>query len=67
MRRCVKFILFRNYTLHVSDGLYVQHQELKTVIQQKTFVNQILLSASSWVRDGTLNLVPTNKQTAVSV
>jgi hypothetical protein len=27
----LKFILFRNSTLHVSDGLSVHHQESKTV------------------------------------
>ena len=31
MQQCIKFILFRNDTLHVSDGLFVHHQEFKTV------------------------------------
>jgi len=31
MHQCIKFILFWNDTLHVSDGLSVQHQEFKTV------------------------------------
>jgi len=31
MDQCIKFILFWNATLHVSDGLSVYHQELKTV------------------------------------
>jgi len=31
MRQCRKFILFWNNTLHVSDGLSVHHQDLKTV------------------------------------
>ena len=32
MHRCIKFILFWNDTLHVSDGLSVTHrQEFKTV------------------------------------
>jgi len=31
MHQCVKFILFWNDALHVSDGLSVHHQELKTV------------------------------------
>jgi len=31
MHQCIKFILFCNDTLHVSDGLSVHHQELKTV------------------------------------
>jgi len=31
MHQCIKFILFWNDTLHVSDGLSVHHQEFKTV------------------------------------
>jgi len=31
MHQCIKFILTRNDTLHVSDGLSVHHQEFKTV------------------------------------
>jgi len=31
MHQCLKFILFWNDTLHVSDGLSVHHQEFKTV------------------------------------
>jgi len=31
MHSCIKFILFWNDTLHVSDGLPVYHQEFKTV------------------------------------
>ena len=31
MHHCIKFILFWNDTLHVSDCLSVPHQELKTV------------------------------------
>ena len=31
MHRCIKFILFWNDTLHVSDGLSVHHQQFKTV------------------------------------
>jgi len=31
MHECIKFILFWNDTLHVSDGLSVHHQEFKTV------------------------------------
>jgi len=31
MHQCVKFILFWNDTLHVSDGLSVHRQEFKTV------------------------------------
>jgi len=44
MHQSLKFILFWNDTLHVSDGLSVHHQEFKTVqyIQQQVFVKQIL-------------------------
>jgi len=31
MHQFIKFILFWNDTLHVSDGLSVHHQEFKTV------------------------------------
>jgi len=31
MHQCIKFILFWNDTLHVSDGLSVNHQVIKTV------------------------------------
>jgi len=31
MHQCIKFILFLDDTLHVSDGLSVHHQEFKTV------------------------------------
>jgi hypothetical protein len=31
MHQCIKFILFWNDTLHVSDGLSVHLQEFKTV------------------------------------
>ena len=31
MHQCIKFVLFCNDTLHVSDGLSVHHQEFKTV------------------------------------
>ena len=31
MQKCIKFILFWNETLHVSDGFSVHHQEFKTV------------------------------------
>ena len=30
MHKCIKFILFWNETLHISDGLSVHHQEFKT-------------------------------------
>ena len=31
MLQCIKFILFWDDTLHVSDGLSVHHQDFKTV------------------------------------
>jgi len=31
MQQCIKFILFWNDILHVSDGLSAHHQEYKTV------------------------------------
>ena len=31
MHQCIKFILFWNDTLHVSNGLSVHHQEFKAV------------------------------------
>jgi hypothetical protein len=42
IHRCIKFILFWNDTLHVSDGLSVHHQQFKTV---HTATKQILLTA----------------------
>jgi len=43
MHQCIKFILFWNDTLHVSDGLSVHHQQFKTV---HTVTKQIQLSTS---------------------
>jgi hypothetical protein len=31
MHQCIKFVLFWDDTVHVSDGLSVHHQEFKTV------------------------------------
>jgi len=46
MHQCIKFILFWNENLHVSDGLSVHHHEFKSVLyMQQAFVKQILLSA----------------------
>jgi len=42
MHQLINFILFWIDTLHVSDGLSVHHQELKTV---HTATKQILLYA----------------------
>jgi len=44
MHQCIKFILFWNDTLRVSDGLSVHYQEFKTV---HTATKQMLLTASS--------------------
>ena len=49
MQQCIKFILFWNDTLHVSDGLSVHHQEFKTV---HTAVKKILLYVQSLPADG---------------
>ena len=38
MHQCIKFILFWNGTLHVSDGLSVHHQELQDCTS--TYSNQ---------------------------
>ena len=56
MHRCIKFILFWNDTLHVSDSLSAHHPEFKTV---HTALKQILLSACQ--------RVPASMHTAVSV
>jgi len=60
MQQCIKFILFWNDTLHVSDGLFVHHQEFKTVhtatgiCQTDTAVcllASLLLYVQSWTPD----------------
>jgi len=53
MHQFLKFILFWNNTLRVSDGLSVHHQEFKTVHTAAGTVKQF-------------HLVPTSKQVAVS-
>ena len=55
MHQCIKFILFWNDTLHVSDGLSVHHQEFKTV-HTATGICQIytavcLLTGTHWQAD----------------
>jgi len=35
MHQCIKFILFWNDILHVSDGLSFHHQEYKTVYKAR--------------------------------
>jgi len=39
MHQCIKFILFWNHTLHVSDGLPVHHQEF-TIVHTATGISQ---------------------------
>ena len=74
MHQCIKFILFWNDSLHVSDGLSVRHQQLKTVhtatdiCQTDTAV--CLIAGTRWngsQTDTAVSLVPAIKQTAVSV
>jgi len=47
MNQCIKFILFWNDTLHVSDGLSVHHQEFKTV-HTATGICQTDTAVSVW-------------------
>jgi len=61
MHQCIRSILFLNDTLHVSDGLSVHHQELKTVHtaavcllasrQQYLFNKCLLPYVQSWICD----------------
>jgi len=49
MHQYLKFILFWNDTLHVSDGLSVHHQEFTTVHTATGVCQQILLLlAAGW-------------------
>jgi len=52
MHRFLKFILFWNNTLHVSDGLSVNHQEFKTVHTAtgicQTGTDACLLAGTRW-------------------
>ena len=57
MHQRIKFILFWNDTLHVSDGLSVHHQELKTVhtatgVCQKDTAVCLLASKQQYLLDG---------------
>jgi hypothetical protein len=52
MDQCIKFILFWNDTVHVSDGLSIQHREFKTA-QRATGICQTgtavcLLAGTRW-------------------
>ena len=53
MHQCIKFILFWNDTLHVSDGLPAHHQEAKTVhTTTGLFDKCLLLYVQSRTLDG---------------
>ena len=60
MHQCIKFILFWNDTIHVSDGLSVHHQELRNYIQQHAFIKQItavcLLAGTRYQADSSICL-----------
>jgi len=70
MHHCIKFILFWNDTLRVSDGLSVHHQEFKTahtatrICQTDTAVC-LLASRQQYLFDKCLLLA--SKQAALSV
>jgi len=55
MHQCIKFILFWNDTLHVSDGLSVHHQEFKTV-HTATGICQTLATRQQYLFDKCLLL-----------
>jgi len=69
MHQFLKFILFWNNTLHVSDGLSVHHQELKTVHTAtgiwQTDTAACLLAGMRW--NSQFHLIPASKQAAVSL
>ena len=66
MHQCIKFILFWNDTLHVSDGLSVHHQEFKTVhtatgICQTNTADCLLASSQQYLHvSDDLNMVVTD-------
>jgi len=73
MRQCIKFILFWNDTVHVSDGLTFHNQELKSV-HTATVIRQtdtaVCLIGSSRLYTQQPNrycCLLASKQTAVSV
>ena len=51
MHQCIKFILFWNDTLHVSDGLSVHHQQFKNCTYSNRHLSnrywRLLASASA--------------------
>jgi len=69
MYQCIKFILFWNDTLHVSDVLSVHHQEFKTV--HTDTADCLLASSQQYLFDKCLLLTKqvllASKQSAVSL
>jgi len=63
MYQCIKFILFWNDTVHVSDGTSVHHQQFKSV---RTATGICQTDTAVCLLAGT-RYVPASKQTAVSV
>jgi hypothetical protein len=67
MHQFFKFILFCSITLHVSDGLFVHHQESKTVHIAsgicETDSADCLLAGTRWKQ---FHLVPASWQSAES-
>jgi len=51
MHQCIKFILFRNDTLHVSDGLSAIIRSSRLYIQQYLFDKCLLLYVQSRTPD----------------
>jgi len=67
MHHCIKFILFWNDTLHVSDGLSVHHLHFKAV-HTATGICQIdtavcLLACTRWNSMYSLELLMTDGKT----
>jgi len=68
MHQCIKFILFWNDTLHVSDGLSVHHQSFKTAhTATGTCQTDSAVCLLVGMRRNSFHLVPASKQTAVSL
>ena len=66
MQQLLKFILFWNDTLHVSDGLSVHHQEFKTVhTATGTCHRRTAVCLLAGTRFHQFHLVPASKHTAV--
>ena len=68
MHQFLKFTLFWNNTLHVSDGLSVHHQEFKTTYSNRYMSNgYCCLLASGNEMELSFHLIPNSKQATVSV